>query len=440
MCILRPLIYFFCIVMLILPQNETFGNTLSVIRDTQMEVYTIKGVKKLFKEAGLNTNAIQVIFINDESLNAFVAGGSDVYIHAGLILNTKTPDEFFGVLAHETGHVLGGHTIRLAHELDKAQTTALITTILGGVAAVASGRGDVGIAVMMGSMGSIQGMVSTYRQTEENAADSIAVDLIKKTRYSLRGLVNVMKTIEKEERLRIDNYPTYLRSHPLTRDRIKFLENASKNAPEPQPEAEYDLIKAKLFAFLRPPEETRTVYRDESDASLYANAIADFKQTQIQKAIQKTDALIEKHPKNPYFYELKGQILFESGQINESVKVYQKAQTLLPDASLIRLALAHALLETEDAQALHEAIEHLEYITATDKLLPEAWYFLHIAYARNEQKALSDYAKIEYLLLTGNHAEVLKILEKTQKALKKDQVKSLRLSDIEEQLKTKERD
>ena len=143
MFIIKPFFYLLLILTIILPQKKSFGNTLSIIRDTQMEEYTLKGVRQLFEAAGLSTNALQVVFINDESLNAFVAGGSVVYIHAGLILKTSTPDEFFGVLAHETGHVLGGHTIRLAREIEKAQTTALITTILGGIAAVASGRGDV---------------------------------------------------------------------------------------------------------------------------------------------------------------------------------------------------------------------------------------------------------------------------------------------------------
>ena len=394
-------------------------------------------MRKLFEAAGLSTHALQIVFINDESLNAFVAGGSIVYIHAGLILKTNTPDEFFGVLAHETGHVLGGHTIRLSEEIDKAQTRAMITTILGGVAAVASGVGGVGVAVMMGSMGSIQGILNTYRQTEENSADSIAVDLVKKTGFSSKGLLEVMKTIEKEERLRIDNSPTYWRSHPLTRDRMSFLKETAEKDKPTQHDPEYDLIKAKMFAFLRPAEETRIVYKGKTDADIYANAIADFKQTQIPQALQKTKQLIQKHPNNAYFYELEGQILFESGRIDEAVKSYHKAQSLLPDSSLIRLSLAQALLESEQKGAIKEAITHLEYITATDHLSPSAWYYLHIAYARDGKMALADYAKIEYLAMLGTPqsiGEIQKLLPKTKKALKKDAVKSLRLSDIEEQI------
>lgn len=404
-----------------------------------MEQYALTGVKKLFQNAELNADAVQVVFLNDLSLNAFVAGGSVVYIHAGLITQTDNPDEFFGVLAHETGHVVGGHTIRLVNEMEKAQTTAFITTLLGGVAAVASGRGDVGIAIMLGGMGSANSLLSSYRQTEENGADSIAVDLAKKSGFSVKGLYDVMKKIEKEERLRIDNVPTYLRSHPLTRDRLNFLENAAKTAGPVKEDEEFNMIKAKLYAFLKPPAETRVVYKGNSLPDIYANAIADFKETKIKETLEKTNQLIAVQPENPYFYELKGQILFETGQINESIKAYKQAYQLLPDASLIRLALAQALLETEDPENRKQAIDHLLYITARDKYLPDAWYFLYIAYGQDGQFSLADYAKIEYLLLTGkNNEEIKKLLPKTKKSLEKDPVKSLRLSDIEDSLNEKQ--
>ena len=415
-----------------MPQTKAFCNTLSVIRDTEMENYALQGCKKLFKSAGLNDNNLQVVFINDLSLNAFVMGGSVVYIHAGLITQTDFSDEFFGVLAHETGHVVGGHTIRLLGEMEKAQNTALITTILGGIAAIASGRGDVGMAIMLGGMTSAGSMLNAYRQTEENSADSIAVDLINKSGYSVAGLHEVMKKIEKEERLRVDNIPSYLRSHPMTRDRLNFLAQNSQNSAPLKKDTQYDLIKAKLFAFLKTPSQTRIVYKNNDLPDLYALAIADFKETKINQALEKTDLLIKKQPQNPYFHELKGQILFETGKIDEAIKSYEKAHQLLPKASLIRLSLAQALIESQTKENRLKAIEHLQYITARDKYLPDAWYFLYVAYAQNNQFELADYIKIEYLTLIGKYDEVKKLLPKTKKAFANDKVKFNRLSDIED--------
>ena len=166
-----------------MPYSRVHCKPLSIIRDTQMEQYTIKNVKRLFKAAGLNQNAADVVFIQDDTLNAFVAGGSTVFIHTGLITNVDNSDEFFGVLAHETGHIVGGHSVRLYDNMQRAQRTALVTTILGGIAAVASGRGDVGVAIMAGGMGTAQNFFSSYRISEENAADSTGIRLIRKIGY-----------------------------------------------------------------------------------------------------------------------------------------------------------------------------------------------------------------------------------------------------------------
>ena len=283
-----------------------------------------------------------------------------------------------------------------------------------------------------GGMSTAGNLLNAYRQTEENSADSIAVDLIQKSGYSIAGLHEVMKKIEKEERLRIDNLPNYLRSHPLTKDRLSFLKKASENSPRPQKDIEYDLIKAKLFAFLKSPSETRIIYKNDTLADTYALAIADFKETKINQALEKTDLLIKKEPENPYFHELKGQILFETGRIDEAIEAYIIAHELLPKASLIRLSLAQAQLESQTKENRLSAIEHLQAITMQDKYLPDAWYFLYLAYAQNSQFGLADYAKIEYLMRIGKHDEIKKMLPKTKELLANDPIKSNRLADIEE--------
>lgn len=431
MFIRKILFYVLITICLFMPYSRVQCKPLSIIRDTEMEQYTIKNVKRLFKAAGLNQNAADVVFIQDDTLNAFVAGGSTVFIHTGLITNVDNSDEFFGVLAHETGHIVGGHAVRLYDNMQRAQRTALVTTILGGIAAVASGRGDVGVAIMAGGMGTAQNFFSSYRISEENAADSTGIRLIQKIGYSPAGLLSVMRKIQANERLIIDPRYAYTQTHPLTQDRIQFLQNAAQTDIPLADDEEFHLIKAKLFAFLNEPQQTLQTYKGNDKASLYAKAIAYFKNTQIQEALKTTDALIEKEPNNPYFWELKGQILFETGQVKAAIEAYQKAVERMPEAPLIRLSLAHALLEDNRPD---EAVDHLEYIVARDAYLPDAWSFLGRGYGMQGKKGQSLYAMAEYDYIIGQYKDALEKIKKALPLLKQDAVKTLRLQDLEESI------
>lgn len=431
MFIQKTLFYFIATICLFMAHSYAQCKPLSIIRDTQLEQYTLKNVRRLFKAAGLNPNAAQVVFIQDETLNAFVISGTTVFIHTGLITNVDNSDEFFGVLAHETGHIVGGHSVRLYDNLQKARQTTLITTILGGIAAVASGRGDVGMAIIAGGMGTAQNFFSSYRISEENAADSIALHLIQKVGYSPSGLLGVMRKIQASERLTVDPKYAYTRTHPLTQDRIQFLQNFAETNIPLTDDAEFHLIKAKLFAFLNEPQQTLETYKGTDISSLYAQAIAYFKKTLISTALEKTDLLISKEPQNPYFWELKGQILFETGQIKPAVEAYQKAVTLMPKATLIRLSLAHALLENNQPD---EAVKHLEFIVARDTLLPNAWQFLGRAYGMLNEKGKSLYALAQYDYIIGHYSEALNKIKKALPLLKNDSVKTLQLQDLEDNI------
>jgi len=413
-------------------QKDAFCKPLSLIRDTEIEEYALKNVKALVSVAGLDTENAQVVLINDASLNAFVAGGGTVYIHTGLIEQAENSDEFLGVLAHETGHLVGGHTASLYEHIQKAQKTALVTTILGGIAAVASGRGDVGMAIMAGGMGTTQNMVNAYRQTEENSADSTAVSLLEKMGASTQGLIGIMKKIQKEERLRQETTLPYVRTHPMTRDRLDFLTHTAQNSRPLLKDKAFDNIKAKLIAFLKSPDETYALYSDNSEPAEYARAIAAFKTPDIQKALVLTEKLIEKEPDNPYFYELKGQILFETGQVEKAVYSYEKALALKPKALLIRLSLAHALLEVGTKDATEQALSHIEYITVRDRYLPDAWRFLSIAYGRLNRMNEARYALAEYDALIGDKKAALSKIEKSLKETPKSEPLYQRLLDLKD--------
>ncbi|MGN1063431.1 MAG: M48 family metallopeptidase, partial [Alphaproteobacteria bacterium] len=277
-----------------------------VIRDTEVENVLLKLVKDNFKAAGLNPANAAVYIVNDNSINAFVAGGQTIFIHSGLITHATSIDDIAFVLSHETGHIVGGHIVRGINQMKNTQTTALISTVLGGLLAVAGGRPDAGLAIMMGGTGSAMNSYLAYRQTEESAADRIAVDIMQKTGYSMAGFTNTMKQLQAEERLNA-NPDIYLSTHPMTRERMRDIERFTQNAAPLKHDIRFELIKAKLTAFLMPPEHTRHLYQGTALADKYARAIAAYRDNQLADSLKQIDKLIQQEPKKPFFYELKGQ-------------------------------------------------------------------------------------------------------------------------------------
>lgn len=395
----------FAFFLLLSPGAQAF----STIRDTEVENVLLGYIQKNFKAAGLNPQNAQVVVVNDDSINAFVAGGQTIFIHSGLITHAKSVDDVVFVLAHETGHIVGGHVTRGIQQLKAAQTTALISTVLGGLLAVASGRPDAGMAVMLGGNSSIMGSFMAYRQSEESAADRTAVDIMHKTGYSLMGFTHTMKEILAQERLNSNPDNMYLRTHPITQDRMRDMERFTQNAGPIKSDSQFDLIKAKLVGFLYSPAKTRMMYKSNTLADKYALAIADYRDNKIQTSLKKIDDLIKIEPDNPFFHELKGQFLFETGQIEPAVNAYKKAIGLLPKASLIRLSLGQALTESENPKAAQEAVTHLSRVVAEDPHIPIAWRLLAVSYGKSNNIPMADYAMAEYYQLMGDNIKASKM-------------------------------
>ena len=381
------------------------AGAVSVIRDTETEALLLGYIRPIFTAAGLDPENAEVVIINDPSINAFVAGGQTIFVHTGLLLKTQAPDEVVFVLSHETGHIVGGHIVRGYQALQNAQTTALISTVLGGVLAVAGGRPDAGIAVMMGGQTSAMGLFTKYRQTEESSADRIAVDIIQKLGYSMAGFEGVMKTIKSDERLNSGEGDLYLRTHPMTQTRIDELKRFLKNPKPLHGDPAFDLVKAKLHGFLDSPDKVLQSYSGNTSADKYARAIAFYRKNDFQTAFDLIDQLISEQSDNPYFYELKGQLLFETGQLEAARQAYQKAYRLKPDATLIQLSYAHVLLELGDMQNAHVAEERLKYIVGREPDESFGWQLLAKAYDRQNKKWEAEYAMTEYERAIGKTAQ-----------------------------------
>ena len=292
--------YIFTFILCFISTSFVYADNLSVIRDTEVENILTKMTRRIFSAAGLNPKNAQVVVVNDDSINAFVAGGQTIFVHSGLITNAKSPDEVAFVLSHETGHIVGGHVIRGTEQMKNAQTTALISTVLGGLLAVAGGSPEAGLAIMMGTNSSVMGSFMAYRQSEESAADRTAVDIMKKTGYSMQGFTDTMKELQRQERLSSSYNNAYWQTHPMTRDRMRDIERFTYNAHSVSHNKQFDLMRAKLIGFLHTPEQTRHLYQSNTIADKYAQAIANYKDNKITDSLKQLNELISISPNNAY--------------------------------------------------------------------------------------------------------------------------------------------
>ena len=334
----------------------------SIIRDTEIESILKDWTKDVFRQAGLDSSQVDIILVQSPEINAFVAGGSNIFIYTGLINKTETPEELIGVIAHETGHIAGGHLVRTRRAMENASYESILATILGVGAAIAGGGGDAATAGMAIGQASSMNSFLSHSRVQESSADQAGLRFLTGAGIAPAGLVTFLEKINKQELLPATQQSAYMRTHPLSRDRIETLKHTlsvSKFALKPQPAAwndQHARLKAKLLAFISPQQISR-VYpsSDNSTPALYARAIAAYRQSRTAESLSMIDALIKREPNNPYFYELKGQVLFEAGEAKDSLAPYQKSLSLAPRAGLIRTALAQSLIDTDNfAKAIDE--------------------------------------------------------------------------------------
>ena len=409
---------------------------ISLIRDAEIENTIRDYATPLFRAAGLDSNAVRVHLVNDSSLNAFVAGGMRVFIHTGLLLATKSPGQLIGVIAHETGHIAGGHLARTNDMLRGARTEAIVGYILGLAVAIA-GAPEAGQALILGGQALSQQSILKYSRSQEQAADQFAVTVLERTGQSARGLIEFLEIMGAGESAVEQNL--YLRTHPLTKDRMKFVTNQlatsvhANTPPLARFEESFRRMQAKLRGFLDPPARTLARYpgTDQSLEARYARAVAYHLQAELSLALGEIDSLLADLPRDPYFHELKGQILFESGRVSEAVKSYRRAVELLPDAPLLRVGLAHAMIETGDPTVLAAAAVRLEVAVRQDRDDPRAWRLLSIAYGRIGRPGLSVLASAERALLTGRYSDAVGFSKRAAKLVPYGSPSQLRAADIQ---------
>ncbi len=414
------------------------GRPLQFIRDAEIESIIRLYATPLFQVAGLDPNAIDVYLVNDKSINAFVAGGQNLFINTGLLMAAEDPLEVIGVIAHETGHIVGGHISQRGGVIGDATALVIASYILGILGAIASGRGEVAQAVISGGSDlALKGLLSFTRQ-QEQSADQAALRFLNGAGLSPRGLLTFMEKLRGQEVLLAANQDPYLSTHPLTTDRIDFLARetaASPNADKPAPAVFKELharMRAKLIGFLDSRAAVNRVYPpdDQSLPARYAHAILEYREGQIAKALTLIDALLTDNPNDPYFLEMKGQMLFEYGRIAEALPVYDKAVSILPDASQIRIMLARSQIELNSRDLDGKAIRNLELVLVAEPRNSFAWRLIATAYGRSGNDGMAALALAEAALWRGEYEDSQSHAERAMKLLPRNSPAWLQAEDV----------
>lgn len=418
----RRIIALFCVALLALwPLRAAVaqqGQRLNLIRDAEIENDIRVMITPVWRAAGLDPSAVEIMIVQDSTLNAFVAGGQRIFINTGLLLRTERPNQLIGVLAHETGHISGGHLARAQEQMEKLSTLQILEALLGAgamAAGAASGSG-VGRPAQsdsggIGAPGSLLSFLK-YTQTQESSADQAAITYLERTRQSVKGTIEFLKILQQQERMMIGRRDPYLATHPLTPERIASFEEAAArspytNVPEtPQFLDMHHRIAAKLMGFLTPSTAlSRFSEGDRSIPARYARAIALYRTGALGSALLTLDGLLKDYPNDPYFHELRGQMLYENGRAAEAVPSYRRAVQLLPASGIIKVDFARALLEANKPDNDREAARNLELAAQTEYGSFELWRLEATAYSRLGNAGLTSLARAEMGILRGNRAE-----------------------------------
>ncbi|MEQ8434951.1 MAG: M48 family metalloprotease [Oceanicaulis sp.] len=383
-----------------------------LIRDTEIEAVMREYTDPLLEAAELNPRSVDIYLIGDMEFNAFVTQGQNIFLHTGLIVRAESPGEIKGVIAHEIGHIEGAHLARVGEAARGGMATMAASIGIGLIAAMA-GAGSAGAAIIASAPQFAQMDMLRYSRGQEAAADQAAVRLLTATGQSGRGLVTTFERLAYQERVSMQRRWEYFRSHPLSADRVSALRRNVEASPfvdTSDTQEEIDTlrrIQSKIIGFMSPHAQTFNRFPD-SDTSFparYARAVAYYKQGLIDRAEEEVDGLLELEPENAFLHELKGQMLFESGRIDQSVAPYRRAVDLMPQAALLRIGLAGSLIAHGDEPGVREAVNHLNLALVDEPDNSFGWFQKSLAHQALGETAMAELATAERAYHIGDEMQ-----------------------------------
>lgn len=415
------------------------GNHPTVLRDTEIEADLHALAAPVWQAAGLAPEDVGVYVVDDDQINSFVAGGQQIFVNSGLIEAARDPDQLIGVIAHETGHIAGGHLYRAEDAMHDASIETIIAMVFGAAATVFGH--DAAPLLAAQSVGA-----SSYLQFsigQEATADHAAMNFLDRACLSARGLLQFFEQLQSQQMLDGDRTTEWTQDHPLTEERIEYVRDhvaQARCSDAPDRPGAADLLRrmqVKLHAFLDPPSDTLAAYRQDNRSELarYARAIALYRLPDLARALPEIDALIRDVPGDPYYRELKGQMLFENGRIRDAIAPYQEAVRLLPQAPLLRIALAQVYIESGDPALNKRAIAYLEDASREERREDLVWHLLAVAYGRDNRIGMAALSLAEQALGDGKKTDAVEQAKRAAQLLPRSTPAFARAEEIRREAK-----
>ena len=422
------------------------SNSLGFIRDSEIENLIKEIVGPIADAAGQKKENLEIFIIDDNQLNAFVTPGQKIFIFSGLITKSNNVNALEGVIAHELGHITGRHHVKIYEQLEKSRAITLAGIILGSAVSALTGDSDAAAAIAGGALTTSTRSLLSFSRAQEGSADQAGFSFLKKSEKSLCGIISFLELLENMQISYQEN--AYTQSHPLTRERIRDAKNAAKDEnceiknSELLIDEKYKFIQAKLIGFTD-PENTLISIKNNSkfndDQKNYALAIANYKSFNFKKGNELINKLIKKYPSNPYFYELKAQMLRENGFLKESLNNYLIVNKLLPNDPLVKIELAHTLINLESKETLDESIKKLLEAEKKESENNKLWYLLSVAYGKNSEMGKSKYASAYSFYLKGDDEMALNFIERAKKIIKENSATWVKLINLENKINLKKK-
>jgi len=416
-----------------------------IVRDAEIEALLADYAEPIMRAAGVKRNRTEIVLVNQRSFNAFVSGRK-IFINVGAIVQAETPNEIIGVIAHEVGHLAGGHQDRLRQQIDRAQTIAAVTTVLGVGAAIAGGvsgnrqAAQAGGGIAAGGVEAAQRGLMSYRRSEELAADRAAVDYLNRTGQSAKGLLTTFVRFQRDISLIADRINPYKISHPLPRERLSALETIARQSTHFDKtdsaalQRRHDRARAKILAYVFGPGAVDDAFRDapNSQAARYGKAISTFLYGSPRDAVPMIDRLIAESPNDPYLHEMKGEMLLRAQDAQGAVNAFSRAVQLTNgNAPTIQVALGHALVLAGGEANLRRAIGELEVAITLDTANTRAYQHLAMAYGRLGADGEAELATAEANFHAGRYDEARRFAARAKRRFERGAPQWLRADDIQ---------